>query len=169
MFSLAGEDLFPTQTRLETISLGIDIARDAPKPGQAETARAVASQINDVLLRRSDGSFELALHPEELGRVRVAMKPGDGIMTLAIVAERPETLDLMRRHIDQLASEFREMGYSAVHVDLSGADDSDRQPDQSSETGTVIARDGDMDAPEPVAAARTALSRGTSTGLDLRL
>ncbi|MCL6284676.1 flagellar hook-length control protein FliK [Ruegeria sp. 2012CJ41-6] len=169
LFSHSRDDLFPIQTRLEATGLGIEAARDAPKPGQAEIARAVASQINDVLLRRGDGSFEIALNPEELGRVRVAMKPGDGIMTLMIAAERPETLDLMRRHIDQLASEFRELGYSAVHVDLSGADDGDRQPDHGTEPGADIAQDGDMDAPELAATAHPALSRGSSTGLDLRL
>ena len=31
--------------------------------------------------------------------------------TLTLTAERPETLDLMRRHIDQLAQDFRDLGY----------------------------------------------------------
>jgi len=32
-------------------------------------------------------------------------------MTVSITAERPETLDLIRRHIDILGQDFRDMGY----------------------------------------------------------
>ncbi|MEX0349343.1 MAG: flagellar hook-length control protein FliK [Paracoccaceae bacterium] len=120
-------------------------------------------------MRRGDGSFELALHPEELGRVRVAMKPGEGVMTLAIVAERHETLDLMRRHIDQLASEFREMGYNAVHVDLSGADGGERQDRHSPEPGPATPEHNGTDTAEPAAPSRIVANHDLSTGLDLRL
>ena len=36
----------------------------------------------------------------------------DGTLTLAIHTDRPETIDLMRRHIDQLAQDFRDLGFS---------------------------------------------------------
>ncbi|MDP5218296.1 flagellar hook-length control protein FliK [Ruegeria sp. 2205SS24-7] len=164
------EDLFPAQTRLEAASLGLELARDMPKPAQAETARAIAAQINDVLIRRGNGSFELALRPEELGRVRVLMKPIEGAMTLTIIAERPETLDLMRRHIDQLASEFRDMGYSAVHVDLSGAGDGkgDNQTGHGPDAG-ASGDDGDLAAPAPEANASTPMIHDLAIGLDMRL
>ncbi len=170
LMSSVREDLFPAQIRMESASLGIGLARDLPKPAQAETARAIAAQINDVMMRRGDGGFELALHPEELGRVRVLMKPTEGAMTLAIVAERPETLDLMRRHIDQLAAEFRDMGYSAVHVDLSGAgnDKGDSQTGYGA-TSDSSDDDGDLAAPAPEASARRVLIHDLSIGLDMRL
>lgn len=54
---------------------------------------------------------EISLSPEELGRVRMTMSPGDGGLTLTIVAEREETLTLLRRHMDMLGAELRDLGF----------------------------------------------------------
>ena len=48
-------------------------------------------------------------------------------VTVTINAERPETEDLMRRHIQDLAREFKEMGFS----DISFQFGSDAQAGQS--------------------------------------
>ncbi len=58
--------------------------------------------------------MELVLSPAELGRVRISMMGGDGAMTVHVMADRPETLDLMRRHIDILAQEFHDIGYGTA-------------------------------------------------------
>jgi flagellar hook-length control protein FliK len=63
---------------------------------------------------------ELTLQPEELGRVRLTLRAGDGSMAVAIAVERPETLDLLRRHIDQLANQLRDIGYQNLTFEFAG-------------------------------------------------
>jgi len=84
------------------------------------TARAVASQVMDALSNAQSKKIEIALNPEELGRVRMVLSTTDAGISVSIVAERPETLDLMRRHIGQLTEEFRNLGYVDIGFDFSG-------------------------------------------------
>ena len=79
-----------------------------------ETARHVATQISVAVANHPNKATEIALNPEELGRVRLSMTAVDGTLTLHVVAERPETQDLLRRHIDVLAQEFRDLGYDTI-------------------------------------------------------
>ncbi len=77
-------------------------------------AQAVSGQIAAAVQASPDGQIEIALDPVELGRVRIGMHAHDGTMALSIIAERPETADLMRRHLDQLIQDFRAIGYTDV-------------------------------------------------------
>ena len=96
------------------------------------TARAVASQMVDALSNAQSKKIEIALNPEELGRVRMVLSTTDAGISVSIVAERPETLDLMRRHIGQLTEEFRNLGYVDIRFDFSG-DGTNSRFDESSE------------------------------------
>jgi hypothetical protein len=59
---------------------------------------------------------EVILSPDELGRVQLNFRvEGDG-MRVFVTAERPETLDLLRRHSDQLSLELRQAGYSGASL-----------------------------------------------------
>lgn len=92
-------------------------AANAPgtPPGQAaQTARQVAIQISEAVLRGADRPIDLTLNPAELGRVRISLSAVDGSMMVSVLAERPETLELMRRNIDMLAQEFRDIGYEGT-------------------------------------------------------
>ena len=74
--------------------------------------RHLAAQIASVAQRGgADKPVELLLNPSELGRVKISMISNDGRMSVSVIADRPETLDLMRRHIDVLAQEFLDIGY----------------------------------------------------------
>lgn len=49
----------------------------------------------------ADGSFELRLDPPELGSVRISLSPDDdGAIRALVTADRTETLDIVRRHIE---------------------------------------------------------------------
>ena len=85
-----------------------------------EVPQQVIRQITEVLHRLSEGGVEIQLRPEELGRVRLQMVPLDQGMTVVVSAERGETLDLMRRHIDQLARALQDLGYSGTQFSFSG-------------------------------------------------
>ncbi|MGR3461391.1 MAG: flagellar hook-length control protein FliK [Roseovarius sp.] len=79
------------------------------------------------------GTVEISLSPEELGRVRLRLHPSEGGLSVTITADRPETLDLMRRNIDLLAREFLEIGYQGARFDFAqggpGADADPGAPD----------------------------------------
>jgi flagellar hook-length control protein FliK len=77
--------------------------------------RHVAHQMAEAVHRNGgDRGVDLLLNPAELGRVRISLSPGDAGMTVQILADRPETLDLIRRNIDLLAQDFQSLGYDAT-------------------------------------------------------
>ncbi len=82
-------------------------------------ARHVAIQLSDAAGKAADKAIDVTLSPSELGRVRITLTPGDGGMVVSVNAERPETLDLMRRHVDVLDQEFRDLGYGATDFTFS--------------------------------------------------
>ncbi len=93
-------------------------ATGTPAPGVAaatpEAARHVAAQIAVAVTNSNGKTTEIALNPEELGRVKLSLAAGDGVITVNVLADRPETQELLRRHIDILAQEFRQLGYTSI-------------------------------------------------------
>ncbi len=67
-------------------------------------APRVIQVIADAARALQDRPVEVTLNPEELGRVRLTLRSVDGSMSVSVAVERPETLDLLRRNIDMLAS-----------------------------------------------------------------
>lgn len=101
-----------------------DSLRRAPESEIRMTtlARGAASQIAEAVRVPLDGSIEVRLSPEELGRVRVSMIPGEAGLVIQLVAERPETLDLLRRHADLLAADLHDAGYTGLEFSFSRED-----------------------------------------------
>jgi flagellar hook-length control protein FliK len=164
------------------LGIGSDHANDlrtsqtaAPQPGSAshsatETARHISLQIAEAARQALHRPVELSLNPEELGRVRLSLLPGDGTMTVSIIAERGETLDLMRRHIDVLAQDFRQIGYDNIKFSFGGQGNGGAAGSQShAQTGA----NGAPSSGETVAQTTPAPSRSRMhqpvDGLDLRL
>ena len=78
---------------------------------QAMTNGPIHRQLVEAVQTRGTGTVDLTLNPEELGRVRLSIVSADQDVSINIVAERPETLDLIKRNIDQLSQELRQLGY----------------------------------------------------------
>ena len=92
----------------------------------------VARQIAEAAVQTSaDRQIELTLNPAELGRVRMSLSTSDAGASVTIHADRPETLDLMRRNIGELESEFADMGYGDVDFAFSGGDGAQDQRDDT--------------------------------------
>lgn len=92
--------------------------RRSPEPFRQNVeplARPVVTQLVQAAKSAVDGMFEVRLSPEELGRVRLVMTSGDVGMTVQIAAERPETLDLIRRNIDLLAADLLKQGFADLN------------------------------------------------------
>lgn len=116
------------------------IIGSSASPGSQHAIRAdlvshqfsqVAAQLASVLRRSSSGATELALAPAELGNVRLQMEPDardPDRLIVVITIERPETLDLFRRHAGELAEAIRNAGYSGSSIDF-GQDGKDRRTD----------------------------------------
>ncbi len=96
----------------------------AAPPGAPVTPQAVAAQIAVALGRSADGTIDIALHPQELGRLRLSLTPTDAGLVVTIAAERPETLDLLRRHAADLGQDLRSLGFRDVDLNF-GAPGSD--------------------------------------------
>ena len=138
-------------------------------PARTELPIHIARQLAEVVHHLPNRPVEITLSPEELGRVRLSVTPSEQGILVNVLAERPETLELMRRHIDQLAQEFQSLGYEDIAFSFSSAE-RDASDDESGKTAenktpeTPFDHDGDV-----AESTQIHLSAGATTGLDLRL
>lgn len=116
---------------------------EAPR---TDVARAVGNQLVEAVRHGPNGTTEVALNPEELGRVRLGLSTQDGVLHVSIMAERPETQDMLRRHIASLQTDFRALGYTDVAFDFGPGGD---QPQRPSAPAPIPA--SDPDARDPTA------------------
>lgn len=125
-----------------TPSEGEELHRQAPATTRNEPAgRPVINQVVHMVLRAApEGVVEVRLSPEELGRVRLSMSQAEVGMTVHISAERPETLDLMRRNIDMLESDLRDQGFQDLNFSFGeGAPGDPRQDFSTDNDDTSLA------------------------------
>ena len=137
-------------------------------PGHpSQLAADAAGQMRVAFSRSMDSTVDLALSPAELGRVRMSIQIHDQIVTLVVTADRPDTADLMRRHMDALAQEFRGMGFAGVSIDVStGAGGRRRETDDEAGMSGLAESDQTSEIrPEPSLRGVGLLE----TGLDLKL
>lgn len=179
--------LVPTTTDAEPAEMAVDpgdplaaTADAAPLSRGAERAAAghpatgalpagLGHRLAEAVSQFPDRPVEITLSPEELGRVRLTLATHDGALTMMVQADRPETLDLLRRNIDSLAQDFRDLGYQDLTFSF-GQDRAPRQP-HGAETLADAGEIGASPSPAPAEApgrdpARLAADSG---GLDLRL
>lgn len=163
-------EVVPVETRNAPASPG---GPEAPGPARPELARNAVLQIAEVIRTTGERAMELRLQPEELGRVSMTMTQDGAGLSVALAADRPETMDLIRRHIDLLAEDLRRLGYATVSFSFDGGSDqrSHRDPDASdvadnrlNETDAVAHADAPRDGLLPDSPATT-----SAAGMDIRL
>lgn len=135
----------------------------------ADIPRQIAAQITETILQRGPGRlFDVVLSPAELGRVKISLNTVDGALSVQLVAERPETLDLMRRHADALAQEFRALGFGDASFSFQQHRFGQDQAGHSGPDHTGAPSPSDLGAPEQ---AETQITRVTLTPerVDIRL
>lgn len=158
----------PAETQISGPS-GIAAQPAAPAFGSTTASGLGQAAIQQlaVAIRRSDGGeIEIALEPEELGKVRLTIAPHDTRVTVSVFVERPETLDLIRRHIDALTSDLRQQGYSEVALDF--AQNRGQQGNKGLPDLPAQAAPSDETAPAETGKITSRPSPRTG-GLDLRL
>lgn len=131
------------------------------------TAPSIIAQISTVARGLTDGPVEIRLSPEDLGRVQLSLQRGETMTTVMVLAERPETLELMRRNIAELARELEDLGHSGLSFSFAQGHTRPQPARAAPEAATAIAvedspppNQGTMTPPAPLPAGRT---------LDLRL
>lgn len=83
---------------------------------------SLTQQVVQGASQLADGTIELRLEPEELGRLRLSLLPEGDRMRVVILAERPETLDLLRRHSPELERDLRSLGFDTTEFRFAGED-----------------------------------------------
>jgi len=122
-------------------------------------------RMADVLVMKAGQQVEIALRPEELGSVRMALSFNETGAVVIVAAERAETLDLLRRHADALADALRDLSHSSVGFSFGDMkQDADPQAASDASQGDPLA-DPQTSQHLPAAPAL----RLTTSGLDLRL
>ncbi|NOX39427.1 MAG: flagellar hook-length control protein FliK [Alphaproteobacteria bacterium] len=137
-------------------------------------ARAVAVQISQAALNGADRMVEITLDPAELGKVKMKLHPSDAGITVQIIADRADTIDLMRRNSAMLEAEFRDAGYDNINFAFSqnnngGHGGADAEPAPIAWLGEGRADVSGSSGSSPVSSARTITGIGPSEGLDIRL
>lgn len=93
-------------------------------------------QIVQAVTGSGDAVTELRLSPEELGHVRIDLRSDGDRLVMTVSAERRDTLDLLRRHADQLSAEMRAAGHQGLDLSFSRWDGpgTDDRPQAASPT-----------------------------------
>ena len=140
----------------------------AAEAGPSPSTPALGPQLAAAVARFPDRPVELTLSPEELGRVRLTLSTSEAGLVLAVTAERPETLDLMRRNIDQLARDFREIGFSDLSFSFTQQDRPAPRDPQTAPPDPAAPAPPPA-APQPAAAPTAPKRPAAAAGLDLRI
>ena len=84
-------------------------------------AQYLEAAIVTALHRQASVATEIALSPVDLGGVRLRLEADardPERMIVLLVFDRPETMDLFRRHAEQLSEAIRAAGYADVRLDF---------------------------------------------------
>jgi hypothetical protein len=79
----------------------------------------LAATIVGSMGKTPDGMIEIRLSPEELGEVRVMFRTDTTTPDRVVVMltfDKPDTLDLFRRHSEQLAEALRQAGFAQADI-----------------------------------------------------
>lgn len=130
----------------------------------AAEPQRVTQQIAEAVRRGTDGAIELALSPKELGSVRMSIQATETGTAIVMIAERDETMQLLRRHAEMLHDAFRDLGLGTLDLSFGGRDGKAARPDPRASGAPGFGLSEIADAPQ-----QPTTPRMVSGGLDLRM
>ena len=163
-------DLLPSDLAAPVLSAPQDTRGHAPAlpaPAGLPTVPPTWQFAQVISHNRSEhaGRSEVMLSPDGLGPIHFDLRSDAGGLSVVLSAERPETLDLMRRHLPDLIAELRNLGLEPGNLSFSSWQ---QEPDHPARQQTH--QGFDPPTPQLPAKVPTAPSRHPlSTVLDLRL
>lgn len=120
--------------------------------------QAAGADVRRLQATEGDHQTQIELAPAELGRLKLILRSTDVGLSLIVTAERPETLDLVRRHIDGLQRSLQADGVVLDSVDIGTSGGNARAHGQQSHS--------DGDAPPTSEAATDSSPMPAPTSLD---
>ncbi|MFQ8430733.1 flagellar hook-length control protein FliK [Amaricoccus sp. W119] len=113
-----------TQLTISPLSMGSPdaaarLTQAAPAEAPPGQTRAVVEQIAVAVAESDESRVEIRLDPAELGRVHISLTRTEHGVHAMVTAERPETLELLRRNAETLTRELGAAGYDSVSLDMS--------------------------------------------------
>ncbi|NOX72650.1 MAG: hypothetical protein GXP03_03155 [Alphaproteobacteria bacterium] len=128
----------------------------------------IAIQIAQAALSDGGRSVEIALDPVELGKVRLTLHTSETGINVQFLADRPETMDLMRRNAHLLEAEFENLGYQNIGFDFSQNQQSATSESPEEQPNGLGEREPQIDD-IPAVQPNYAMAPPIGNGLDLRL
>lgn len=146
-------------------------------PGQtnartAAIAASIGANLQANMPKVTGETTEILLDPEELGRVRMTLSGAENGGIVMLQVERPETLELMRRNIEQMRAELVEAGWENVEFSFGQENSPDQHKEAESDPSGWTPQEATVSAaPERLSAIeqRTAALKAGLNGLDIRL
>lgn len=144
-------------------------------PAQAARAVTVSQQLTVAIGSTSDGQVEVRLDPPELGRVQIHLHTSEEGVRAVIMAERPETQDLLRRHAEMLARDLGEQGFETISLEFAAGNETGGQSADEGEAARSFETSPDAGGASPRQAIETAARGeyrprgGSLSSLDIRL
>ena len=112
-------------------------------------------------LRDNAGQIEVALKPEDLGRLAIKLEHTANGTNIVFIAERAETQDLMRRQMEFLHQQFKNLGHENLTFSFTSPQDQALgDGDHSEDTETLKSNETEM---------LLAVNLPVSSGLDIRI
>lgn len=116
--------------------------------------------------------LEIALDPPELGQVRMVLQTSEATTTLLIIADRPETAELMRRHANFLHEAFAQEGKGGLNLQFGMSSDAQKDVSQGgSGSSHAVQEEAEVDiSPNALPAGLSTIVRSnlsTPSGLNL--
>lgn len=149
----------------------IEMTQDSPawaRSGPSHPVQQVATALS-LNLPEQPGRIELTLTPENLGKLHFDFRPEGDSLSIILSAERPETLDLMRRHLPDLIAELRQLGLEPGNLSFGTWAEGGQGKSQMHDRGVAAPSVTEMSPAGPVADMSAPLTPYHNSGLDLRL
>ncbi|MCC1494290.1 flagellar hook-length control protein FliK [Cognatishimia sp. F0-27] len=104
-------NLPPERLENRTASLRVDNMAQVHQNQLVKNSNTpIPAQIVEAIKTSSYKNVEVKLSPEELGVVRLQFHQGEAGIQVHVFAEKPETLELLRRNIDVLSQNLADLG-----------------------------------------------------------
>lgn len=155
--AFGGPLLLSTPTRAAEAAALRAPVRGALPPGVDESS--VLRQISDALRLgdQKNRTAEIALHPAELGRIKVRIAMEAGAARIFVGAEHAAVADLLSHNLDQLRRDLMAQGVQVSHLEVQSDDagqHGERREQRPDDDGEGIERPEPRPAPRKRAAAR---------------
>jgi hypothetical protein len=130
------------------------------------TVPALTHLVTERAQSGKPSAVELTLTPDELGKIRLILTPDGDKVRVVLHAERPETMDLMRRNTDAFVADLRTAGFNNPSFSFANWGDAPKGGSRQKHNASNHSANAVFSAAPVSSTHRAEISRA---GLDLRV